>query len=170
MLSQVPGRRRGWVLSGYDKAQVCLHGHVINWFAESRQERNQDHCTRCGTSTITACPHCNEEIRGYLHTPGVSRLVPDGAPSFCHKCGHAHPWTQERLDTARELLYHDDKLTIEERNKLWDLLQYVMSDPKSDLVPAKRKLIEFNVVKAAAATREFVLDLMAKYAKEMSQP
>ena len=44
MLTQVPGRRGNWALSGYDTAQICLEGHVINWFAESRQERNQDYC------------------------------------------------------------------------------------------------------------------------------
>jgi hypothetical protein len=45
-----------------------------------------------------------------------------------------------------------------------------MSDPKSDLVPAKRKLIDINLVKAAAATREFLTDLVAKYLAEMSKP
>jgi hypothetical protein len=53
---------------------------------------------------------------------------------------------------------------------MWDLLKYVMSDPKSDLVPAKKKLIEISLGKAAAATRDFVTDLLAKYAAEMSKP
>jgi len=77
---------------------------------------------------------------------------------------------QDRLQTARELLYHDDKLLLEEREKLWDLLQYVLSDPKSDLVPAKKKLIDINLGKATAATREFVENIIAKYAAEMSKP
>jgi hypothetical protein len=77
---------------------------------------------------------------------------------------------EDRLQTAKELLYHDDKLSQEDREKLWDLLRYVMSDPKSGLVPAKRKLIEINLAKATASIREAVLDLLAKYFAEMSKP
>jgi hypothetical protein len=76
----------------------------------------------------------------------------------------------DRLDTARELLWHDNKLTLEERESLWDLLQYVMSDPKSDLVPAKRKLIDIKLEGAVAATREFVLDFLAKFMAEVVKP
>jgi hypothetical protein len=53
---------------------------------------------------------------------------------------------------------------------LWDLLQYVMSDPKADLVPAKRKLITIKLQQATAATREFVLDLLAKIVVESAKP
>jgi hypothetical protein len=42
-----------------------------------------------------------------------------------------------------------------------------MSDPQSDLVPAKRKLFEISIEKALPATREFFLDLMAKLGAEM---
>ena len=73
------------------------------------------------------------------------------------------------MRTARELLWHDDKLLLEDREKLWGLLQYVMSDPKADLVPAKRKLIEIGLEKAAKVTRDVVTDLVAKYAAEMSK-
>ena len=91
-------------------------------------------------------------------------------PSFCYKCAKPYPWMAERLDTARELLWNDDKLSIEERESLWGLLQYVMSDPKSDLVPAKRKLIDIKLAPALAATGEFILDFLAKCAAEMSKP
>jgi hypothetical protein len=76
---------------------------------------------------------------------------------------------RNRLKTAQELLYHDDKLSEEDRQKLWDLLKYVMSDPKSNLVPTKKKLIEFSLAKALPATREFFLGFMAKFAAEMSK-
>jgi hypothetical protein len=77
---------------------------------------------------------------------------------------------QDRLQTARELLYHEDRLTLEEKEKLWGLLQYVMSNPKSDMAPAKRKLFEIGIEKAIPATREFFLDLMAKLGAEMMKP
>ena len=73
----------------------------------------------------------------------------------------------DRLQTAKELLDHDDKLSLDERQKLWGLLQYVMSDPKSDMAPAKKKLFEIGIAKALPATREFFLDFMAKLGAEM---
>jgi hypothetical protein len=91
-------------------------------------------------------------------------------PSFCHKCGRPYPWMEERLQTAKELLSHDEKLSLEEREKLWDLLRYVMSDPKSDLTPAKKKLFEIKIAKALPARREFFLDFMAKLAAELLNP
>ena len=50
----------------------------------------------------------------------------------------------DKLRTAKDLLFHDEKLTYEERKELWGLLQCVMSNPKADLVPGKSKLIELN--------------------------
>jgi hypothetical protein len=44
-----------------------------------------------------------------------------------------------------------------------------MSDPKADMVPAKRKFFEIGIAKALPATREFMLDFMARYAAEMSK-
>ncbi len=149
----------------YYAAQICLRGHVQSSDGKTDFKRGE-HCPQCGDACIDACQQCKAPIRGqdlYL-TSGYVR------PSFCYKCGRPYPWMEDRLQTAKELLYHDDKLSLEERDKLWGLLQYVMSDPKSDLVPAKKKLIEINLGKAAAATREFVMDLLAKYAAEMSKP
>jgi hypothetical protein len=76
----------------------------------------------------------------------------------------------ERLDTARELLWNDDHLSLEDREKLWGLLQYVMSDPKSDLVPAKQKLIDIKLGGAVAATREFIENIIAKSIAETLKP
>jgi hypothetical protein len=76
---------------------------------------------------------------------------------------------EEKLRTAKDLLFHDDKLTFEDREELWELLRYVMSNPKADLVPAKSKLISIKIQKAAQPIRAFVLDLLAKYGAEMSK-
>jgi len=76
---------------------------------------------------------------------------------------------EERLTTARELLRHDDKLTQEDRQALWSDLQYVMSDPKSDLVPAKKKLVEIMLGKASPYVRDAILDLIAKTFAEMAK-
>jgi len=74
---------------------------------------------------------------------------------------------QDRLQTAKDLLYNDDKLSLEEREKLWGILGYVMSDPKADLVAAKKKLFEIEIAKALPATRDLLMDFMAKLTAEM---
>lgn len=147
----------------YCAAQICLRGHVQS--AKGEPYKPGEHCPQCGESCVDTCQPCKAPIRG---NPVYATGDYD-CPSFCYKCGRPYPWMGDRLQTAKDLLYHDDKLSLEEREKLWSLLQYVMSDPKSDLVPAKKKLIEINLGKAAAATKDFVTDLLAKYAAEMSK-
>jgi hypothetical protein len=143
-------------------AQICLQGHVLH--CDGMSFDSKTHCTKCGAPCIDECPGCGEPIRGVQMnrpTAGYSR------PQFCHSCGRPYPWMEDRLRTARELLEHDDKLSIDDRNNLWDDLQYVMSDPKADLVPAKKKLIEIRLGKATEYVREAILDLIAKIAAEV---
>jgi hypothetical protein len=116
---------------GYDVAQVCLNGHVVNFLTGTQPEHNKNFCSTCGEKTIVQCTHCNAKMRGHYHTVGAISFLPEVAPSFCHNCGEPYPWMEDRLRIAKELLDHDDKLSLEEREKLWDLLRYVMSDPKS---------------------------------------
>jgi len=148
----------------YHDAQICIRGHVQS--SGGFPFKAGEHCTKCGSPCIDECEKCREPIRGQVAS---SKFIGYTPPSFCHACGRPYPWMGDRLQTAKELLYHDDKLKEDDREKLWDLLQYVLSDPKSDLVPAKKKLISINLEKATAATREFVENIIAKYAAEMSK-
>lgn len=146
-------------------AQICLRGHILN--VNGTDFERGEHCSQCGESCIDSCQHCKVAIRGgEVYAPTTDYKL----PYFCHKCGRPYPWMEDRLETAKELLNHDDKLSLEEREKLWGLLQYVMTDPKSDLAPAKKKLFEIGIAKALPATREFFLDLMAKLGAEMLKP
>jgi hypothetical protein len=150
----------------YCAAQICLRGHVQSSDGKNDFERGE-HCPQCGDACIDTCQHCKAPIRG----SGVYESPLDyERPSFCYNCGRPYPWMADRLQTAKELLNHDDKLSLEEREKLWVLLQYVMTDPKSDMVPAKKKLFEIGIAKALPATREFLLDLIAKLGAEMLKP
>jgi hypothetical protein len=147
----------------YD-AQICARGHVQS--ALGQPFERGEHCKKCGAICLDECPQCKSPIRGHLASSSVSHYT---RPSFCYKCGRPFPWMEDALSTARELLWHDDKLSLEEREKLWNLLQYVMSDPKADLVPAKKKLIEIKLEKAGKVARDVITDLIAKYAAEMSK-
>jgi hypothetical protein len=75
---------------------------------------------------------------------------------------------QDKLDTAHELLYDNKNLSLDERHELWELLKFVMSNPKSDLTPAKRKLAAMKLAKVSKVSREFLLDFVAKVATEVA--
>lgn len=75
----------------------------------------------------------------------------------------------DKLRSAHDLLFHDDKLTYEEHKELWNLLQYVTSSPKDDLAPEKSKLIGIKIQNAAEPIKDVVTDFLAKYAAEMSK-
>ena len=77
---------------------------------------------------------------------------------------------EERLRTVRELLNQDKKLSADDRDSLLEDLQYVMSDPKAELVSAKKKLIEFKLEHAPNSVRELILDLAAKVIVESAKP
>ncbi|MHB8216041.1 MAG: DUF2321 domain-containing protein [Candidatus Sulfotelmatobacter sp.] len=149
----------------YYAAQICVRGHVLS--SDGKTDfKGWERCPRCGSACIDSCQNCTAPIRGqdvWLRSDYV-------LPLYCYKCGQPYPWMMDRLQTAKDLLDHDDKLSLEEREKLWGLLQYVMSDPKSDLAPAKKKLFEIGIARALPATREFFLDLLAKLGAEMMKP
>lgn len=117
MLTRVP-YRHGFMMSGYDTAQICEQGHVINMYAQTRPQKNQDHCTACGAKTIKTCPHCQESIHGYYHVPKVVGPPPKAAPSFCHRCGKAYPWTESKMAAAVALIKESEGLSDSEKEAL----------------------------------------------------
>jgi hypothetical protein len=158
-----------WTL-GNDNArfysgQICQKGHVQSSDGKNPVAKGE-HCQQCGSAVIVSCPHCAAPIRGQ----DLYLTLEYKRPSFCYKCARPYPWQEDRLQVARELLYHDDKLTQDDRDKLWDLLKDVMSDPTDVLVPAKRKLIDFSLAKAGQVTKDVLTDLIAKTIAEIVKP
>jgi hypothetical protein len=147
----------------YYNAQICTQGDVQS--ADGTPFDPMGHCPKCGSKCINKCLHCEAPIRGRVHARALSYQ----APSFCHRCGKAYPWMDDKLRTARDLMLHDDKLTYEERRENWDLLQYVMSNPNGELAKAKSTLLMIKIQKAAEPIKEFVTDVLAKYAAEITK-
>jgi len=149
----------------YCDAQICLQGHVRS--SEGCFERGE-RCTKCGAACIDECQYCKAPIRGRL---AYSLVQHYDLPFFCHapECGLPYPWMQDKLETARELLYDIENLSLDERNELWNLLKFVMSDPKSDWAAAKTTLIGIKLAKVSKASREVLLDFTARVAAEVGK-
>src|SRR5579872_3179378 len=59
-------------------------------------------------------------------------------PSFCHACGKAYPWTEERLSAAQALVAEAEELTASEQDQLSKSLEAVMHDTPSTNLGAAR--------------------------------
>ena len=110
-------------MGDYDVAQICENGHVANSMARDNPARNQDHCDKCGSPTIMACPSCQTKIRGFYSVPGVLGIFDKyAAPAFCDKCGKPFPWTAVGLRAAKDLADELDGLTSAEQVSLKESL------------------------------------------------
>jgi hypothetical protein len=147
----------------YCEAQICMQGDTQS--SDGMPFDPSGHCPKCGSKCIHECPSCHTPIRGQMKSSGANYEC----PSFCHRCGTAYPWMEDKLKIAKDLLFHDDKLTFEDKKEVWDLLKYVMSNPKAELAKGKSKLVMIKVQKATEPIKDFVADVIAKYAAEMSK-
>ncbi len=118
-------------MEGYDVAQICLNGHVVNQFAKSDRDRNTKFCKKCGATTLTACPSCGTNIRGYYHIKGLLDCAGLKTPPFCFECGQPYPWTAAKME-ASKLLLDEMGLDIPEATILEGDLQEILRDtPKA---------------------------------------
>lgn len=159
-------------LEGYDTAQVCLNGHVINEYATSRAEHNQKFCSRCGEKTVTQCSTCSHAIRGYYHIPGDVGGLDFVAPSFCPECGKPYPWTERAIAAAKELISEADDLKDEEKESLKKSVQDLTADTPATQVAAMRfkRLLPKVGKEVGEALRKIVVDIASEAAKKTLFP
>jgi hypothetical protein len=98
---------RDFIIQGYDIMQVCMNGHQITTGAHSHPQHRQPFCSECGAETITQCPECNTDIRGFYHARNVIGAIDPPVPNNCHNCGAAYPWRQTAIAEAIEVLQMD---------------------------------------------------------------
>jgi hypothetical protein len=82
--------------SWFDVMQVCEKGHKVNDSTIEMPQYSLSYCKECGSKTITKCPRCNVEIRGFHHVPGVLLIHGPDVPEFCHGCGAPYPWQKAK--------------------------------------------------------------------------
>ena len=112
--------------SGYDIAQICLEGHVVNRSSQKNSESNEIHCHTCGEETLTKCTQCGTDIRGLRYING-SPAHYYSRPNHCHNCGKPFPWTISHIKLIGELV---DELDLEKNDKetLRNEAKHIVSD------------------------------------------
>jgi hypothetical protein len=156
-------------MDGYDVAQICLNGHVVNDCYRWQPQHNSDHCSLCGQKTITKCLKCKADIPGHYRAEGVISWSGSGpAPAFCHKCGSGYPWTESRLSAAREYVRELERLNDNEKGILERSLDDLVSDtPKTQLAAVRFKQYAAKAGHVAMeGLKAILIDVMAETAKK----
>jgi hypothetical protein len=152
---------------GFDVAQVCGNGHMINDATLRYPASSKAFCPKCGSATMIACPSCQKPIRGYHFVAGVLSTFKTPVPSYCEHCGAAYPWTAAGASAARELAAEVEGLSDDERSLLTSSLDDLMHDTPATEVAAFRfrKLMAKGKGEAVGAFRTVALGLMTEAAK-----
>ena len=157
----------GW----YNQGKACVNGHAVTGNLGKSASAGDKFCSRCGASTIDACPECRQPLRGEFEVSSVVVLGGLGwtPPTFCHNCGKALPWTAARLAAAKELAEEADGLDEAERTKLQAALDDVVSDNPRTAVAATRikKALAKLPGAAGKALRDLVVDIASEAAKKL---
>jgi hypothetical protein len=123
---------------GYDVAQICLNGHIVNDSYTQLPQHNSPYCGKCGEPTINQCPSCHKDIRGAIWTEIGSSF--DRA-SYCLNCGKPYPWTDRASKAAKELA-QEQGLEPTDKEMLVESINDIMSDsPRTALGVTRFKKI-----------------------------
>lgn len=156
----------------YQTAQICNNGHVITSNISAREELSP-FCPKCGTQTITKCPHCQAFIRGEYEVPGVFCLRSTFiTPSYCHACGNPYPWTEGVFNSISELLDLQDQLTMEEKEQFMSYLPIIFSEtPQSEVTSLKLRIL-WNKLPSeiGALTKNILIEVISESIKKILFP
>ena len=151
----------------YDVALICRNGHVANEYSRAYPAHNKKFCDQCGAPTIDTCPSCSNSIMGEYHADGV--IGPSfHAPAYCENCGAPFPWTTARVAAAKELARDLPQLTAEEREKLAEAVDdLVTQSPRTPLAESRFKnLMRKAGTEATQAMRGIIVDVVSEAVKK----
>jgi hypothetical protein len=157
--------------SWYDVMQVCRNGHKVTALLTSHPEHGKQFCSVCGAASVSKCHKCQADIQGYHHLPGlVGGSTP--VPAFCHACGSPYPWTEVRLEAARELAQELQGLSEDERQTLKTSLDDLVRDtPRTALAATRFKRVAAKAGKGAVdAFKEVLVGVISEAAKKLIWP
>ena len=143
---------------GYDAKQVCLNGHVITGSLRTRPQEAKEFCPKCGEKTISKCPSCTNEIKGYLDGIGPIRSREPSPQAFCEYCGKPFPWTVKAIEAADELADELEGLSIEDREMLKTAIHdLIQQGPYQDVAEIRFKQVMRKVGEEGVALARAVL-------------
>jgi len=154
-------------IMGYKQAQICLNGHIINGNIEDYPESNQNYCELCGSKTITECPHCKYHIKGD-EDYGIGYELLQEHPAYCTNCGSPFPWTEEAINSAKELASILDELTYEEQEELKKSLDDLVNDgPRTVVATTKfKRILSKTTSEISSGFREILVDVVSETVKK----
>lgn len=88
-------------------------------------------------------------------------------PKHCHECGNLYPWTQRKIDAAKEFTDELDKLSKEEKDILKQSIEDIISNkPNSDAAVLRFKKL---VAKAGNTAYEGLKDILISVLTEAAK-
>jgi hypothetical protein len=89
-------------------------------------------------------------------------------PAFCGDCSKSFPWTQRRLDAARDLALEAEHLSKEEQRQLADAMPDLVRDvPRTQVAAARFKRLAAKAgAGTASALRAVLVDVASEAAKK----
>lgn len=156
----------------YDVGQVCLNGHGITGSVKSSPEFMKKFCDKCGAATITACPSCDAEIQGRYKSSGVISVRNYEPPAYCKNCGKPYPWTEAKIQAAKELAFELEDLSDGDKQILADNIEDMMAETPRTTLAATRfgKAFKKAGGQAAGALRDIIVDIASETAKKTIWP
>lgn len=108
----------------YHAAVVCRRGHdETNILSPEDQHQGNTRCPTCGARFLAGCLSCGLRIRGRFHVEPymAEKHSMDHEwerPTFCDRCGVAHPWAtrEERIFELENILDEED---IDEADRIF---------------------------------------------------
>lgn len=158
----------------YAKAEICLNGHIVS--ANSTSDNHENFCSKCGAKTISSCPNCKSQIRGWYKPDGVVVLRSSNTkfplPAFCPSCGRPYPWTVSAIESTAALIEEDEEIPQEQKTKLIESLPDIVSEtPRTKLAIVRLKKALVSVGKFTAdGVRQFCIDFACELVKSSMGP
>lgn len=152
---------------GYDVAQICLNGHVINESSKELPQFNKKFCDQCGNETITECSECKNPIRGY-YWGGSMSLERMKAPLFCLNCGKPFEWTKRKLNAAKELASLSENFSETEIKDFKNSIEELTSNsPNVEVAKIKfKKFVTRAGTVIAQGLKDILIDIVSESVKK----
>ena len=153
----------------YCVAQVCTNGHLIVSCVDICPEFSEKFCSKCGASTIRSCPACCTAIRGLHYSEeDFPSLIDTPPPAYCFSCGAAFPWTESRLQAAREMTEAAEDLS-QDKDALVAALPDLVSERPGTQLAASRWRLALAKLKGPVLTgfRQILTELACEGARKV---